>query len=171
MHRVRYWLIARSWLWLGLLLPIAGCGGGGMSLVAISPSTAQTLDSAQSLTVTASVVNDSSNGGATFTVTGGGSLSAPVITPSAGYSKFISVVYTAPTVTAVTAVTVTATSVNTPSRSASVQITVNPALAIATTTLPGGTQGSPYSSTLAATGGTAPLTWSISSGACQAACS
>ena len=36
-------------------------------------------------------------------------------------------------------------------------------LAIATTSLPPGTVGTPYSAALAATGGTAPYTWSITS--------
>jgi hypothetical protein len=138
-----------------------------MSLIAILPNTAQTLDSGQSLTITVSVVNDSSNKGAYFTITGGGTVSAPTITP-AGDSNFVSVTYTAPTVTTVTAVTVTATSGNTPTQTATVQITVNPALAIATTSLPGGTKGTPYSATLAATGGTAPLTWSIPPGSLPA---
>ena len=39
-----------------------------------------------------------------------------------------------------------------------------PALAISTSTLPNGTVGNPYSQTLAATGGTAPYTWSITTG-------
>jgi Putative Ig domain len=47
-------------------------------------------------------------------------------------------------------------------------IVVNPAgpqpLAVATTSLPGGVVGSTYSSSLAATGGTAPYSWSISAG-------
>jgi alpha-tubulin suppressor-like RCC1 family protein len=37
-------------------------------------------------------------------------------------------------------------------------------LAVSTTTLPAGTQGVPYKATVAATGGTAPLTWSVASG-------
>jgi len=43
-------------------------------------------------------------------------------------------------------------------------IVVNPAPSIATATLPGGQVGVAYSQTLSATGGTTPLTWSISSG-------
>ena len=41
-------------------------------------------------------------------------------------------------------------------------LTVNPALAIATTSLPAGVKGSAYSVTLAASGGVAPYTWSVS---------
>ncbi|MFC1660074.1 putative Ig domain-containing protein [Gemmatimonadota bacterium] len=43
-------------------------------------------------------------------------------------------------------------------------ITITPALAITTTTLPGGTVGTAYSQTLAATGGDGTYTWSLASG-------
>lgn len=43
-----------------------------------------------------------------------------------------------------------------------------PPVAIATTTLPAGTQGSAYSATLTASGGTTPYTWSITSGSLPA---
>lgn len=42
-------------------------------------------------------------------------------------------------------------------------ITVTP-LSVTTTTLPNGTVGTAYSQTLSATGGSAPYTWSVSSG-------
>ena len=43
-------------------------------------------------------------------------------------------------------------------------ITVNPAPNITTTSLPAGTRTAAYSQTLAATGGTTPLTWTVSAG-------
>ncbi len=46
-----------------------------------------------------------------------------------------------------------------------VSITVNPPLSITTLALPDGTVGLPYSAAVTATGGTAPLAWSIPSGA------
>jgi hypothetical protein len=46
----------------------------------------------------------------------------------------------------------------------SVTIAAAPALQITTTTLPNGAEGSPYDTTVSATGGTPPYTWSISSG-------
>lgn len=49
--------------------------------------------------------------------------------------------------------------------SAQLSITVAPALSISTTTLPGGTVGTPYSQSLAATGGTPPYTWAVLTGA------
>jgi hypothetical protein len=51
---------------------------------------------------------------------------------------------------------------------ANLSITVSPmaptALSITTTSLPGGTVGTAYTATLAATGGTTPYTWSVTSG-------
>lgn len=48
--------------------------------------------------------------------------------------------------------------------SESAALAVASPLGITTTSLPGGITGSPYSQTLAATGGTAPYTWSVSQG-------
>ncbi len=47
-------------------------------------------------------------------------------------------------------------------------LTVNPAVSVTTSTLPGGAVGTAYSQTLAATGGLGGYTWSITSGALQA---
>ena len=162
MHKGRPRLIARLCLLLSLLAFTAGCGGGGMTLVAISPATA-TVDSGQLLPVSVSLVNDTQRSGATYALTGGGTLSSPVITTS-GNSEIATFNYTAPTVTATTSVTLTATSVNTASQSASLAITVNPALAITTTTLAAGTVAVPYSATLTATGGTGALSWTAAPG-------
>src|SRR5581483_191166 len=69
----------------------------------------------------------------------------------------------------VSSLTVTAMSIADPTKTASAVVTVtsgggngNPS--ITTTSVPDATSGSAYSSTLAATGGTTPFTWSISSG-------
>ncbi|HEX8837838.1 MAG TPA: putative Ig domain-containing protein [Candidatus Acidoferrum sp.] len=51
---------------------------------------------------------------------------------------------------------------------AALSIQVISPLSISTTTLPGGVIGSPYGQSLAATGGTTPYTWSISSGSLPA---
>jgi hypothetical protein len=56
-------------------------------------------------------------------------------------------------------------------QSASLALTVNAAVAaltVTTTSLPGAQIGKPYSATLAATGGTPPLTWSITAGSLPA---
>jgi hypothetical protein len=60
--------------------------------------------------------------------------------------------------------TVTLTDANSVTATKSLTITVNAAPNITTTTLPGGTKTSAYSQTLAETGGTTPLTWSVTTG-------
>ena len=59
---------------------------------------------------------------------------------------------------------VTDASLQTATKALSIAVAAAPALTITTTALPGGTQGSPYSVTLAATGGLPPYTWSIPAG-------
>ena len=73
-----------------------------------------------------------------------------------------------PNATGMTSFTVKATDSTTPTALTATQplsITVTNPLAISTTSLPNGVVGNAYSTTLAATGGTTPYTWSITSGA------
>jgi len=68
-----------------------------------------------------------------------------------------------PNATGTTNFTVKATDSSTPTAQTATKalsITVASALSITTASLPGGTVGSPYNSTVAATGGTTPYTWS-----------
>jgi hypothetical protein len=125
--------------------------------VSISPSATQSLDQGQSLGFTASVSNDSSNAGVTWTVSGGGTLTNSTTT---------GVTYTAPaTVSSVTTAMLTAASVKSTTQTASVNITVHPAPAITTSgALAGGTVGTAYRATLAAAGGSGTLTWTLASG-------
>jgi len=69
-----------------------------------------------------------------------------------------------PTVAGVASFTVTAIDLVGLTASKPLSITIAPAPAITTASLPGGTAGAGYSQTVAATGGTAPLTFSLSSG-------
>jgi Putative Ig domain len=78
--------------------------------------------------------------------------------------------FTAPSVTSPTKVTITAANGDSPfaaGASSSVEITVVPAgtLTISILSPSSGTSGTPYSASLAATGGNAPYQWSIPSGA------
>ena len=127
-------------------------GTGGTVSVTVTPSSA-TLGSGATQQFTAAV-RDSSNTGVTWSATSGQISSSGL--------------FTAPTVSAATAVTVTATSTADPTAKASASISVVPAstsgLSVTTTTLPAGTTGNAYSATLAATGGKAPYTWSVSTG-------
>jgi hypothetical protein len=160
-------------VWCGLwpvvslgLAAVVGCGsaGGGVSLMAISPTSTQTIDAGQSLPFLVSVVNDSTHQGAKVTVTGPGSVMAGSTT-QAGDSEIFAETYTAPaTASAATAVVITATSVHTASQSVTLNIVLNAALVIGTTTLPAGTTGSSYAVTLGSTGGTGSVKWSVVSG-------
>jgi hypothetical protein len=76
--------------------------------------------------------------------------------------------FTAPVVSAQSTTIVTATIVAHPTKTASATVTVNastPALLITSNTLPLAIAGAPYSTTLRASGGKLPYTWSIASGA------
>ncbi|WP_217486137.1 putative Ig domain-containing protein [Pseudomonas protegens] len=77
-------------------------------------------------------------------------------TPTAGYSGSDTFAYTA-------------TNANGTSSPATVTLTVSPpTLSVTPTTLPNGTQGSAYSQTLSASGGTAPYSYAITAGALPA---
>jgi hypothetical protein len=141
---------------------LASCGGGsstpvvkpGISVnITASPAT---IDVTQTANLTATVMNDATAAGVTWMVTGAGSLSAQTASAAT---------YVAPTSgsSAVTA-TVTATSKADMTKFMSTTITVNPVPSITTTTLPVANVGVAYSGTITATGGTAPYTWSITSG-------
>jgi hypothetical protein len=170
MGKARMSLLARGCLLLGSLSLAAGCtSGGGITLVAISPNTPQTLDAGQSLTLTASVINDQLQYEARFTLAGPGSLVAGTTTQTNGENSYVTATYTAPSsVTSTTTATVTVTSQNTPSSSSSVTITLNPALVLNTSILPAGTTTSPYSVQLSANGGSGTLSWSVVTGSLPA---
>lgn len=140
---------------------LSGCGNDHHPVsVSLSPSAAKSIDQGQTVTINATVANDSKNQGVTWSVSGGGTLTA---------STTISVTYNAPSsVTSNTVATVTATSVADTNKSASVQITVAPAPAVTTTSFADGNQGTAYSATINASGGTGPYSWSVSAGSLPA---
>jgi hypothetical protein len=147
------------------LLFAAGCGGGGMSLVSISPAVTQYLDAGQTLAINSSVVNDTTHGGVAYSLNGPGSLGPATQTGSAGYSYFYTSTYSTPSSVSGTATAVVAVnSVHTPSSTASVTIIINGALTITTTSLPSGMTAVPYTTTVTASGGTGALTWSVPTG-------
>ncbi|HEY1256832.1 MAG TPA: putative Ig domain-containing protein, partial [Terracidiphilus sp.] len=106
--------------------------------------------------LTATVANDSSNAGVTWTAPAIGSLSSlTVLAPT----------YTAPAATAsAQTVTLTATSVADSTKSSSVTLTIPVAPTITTTSLPSFTAGIAYSTTLAGAGGIGPYTWKLIGG-------
>lgn len=140
------------------LVLLSGCGGGSATTaVTVSPSSAA-LDQGKAVNITASVSNDSSNQGVTWTLNGPGKLSNATTT---------TVTYNAPTVVlAVETAAVTATSIAHTNVSNFAKITVNvpPNGMQVGQSLPNGTTGMAYSQTISVTGGTPPFTWSLSSG-------
>jgi hypothetical protein len=138
---------------------MGGCSSASPPIsVSLSPSSPQTIDQGQTVPgITATVTNDTSSKGVSWTLTGPGSLSN---------STGPSVTYTSPTtnLTSAQQATVTATSVADPTRSASLAITLNPYPQIPFQTLASGSVGTAYSQTIALTGGTPPFQWSVYNG-------
>jgi hypothetical protein len=153
------------------------CSGGSSAppplplSVNLSPNAAQALDVNQSIPITANVSNDSSNQGVRWTITCPAGVNpcgalAQSKTASGTQNRF-----TAPA-NASTAeiVTLTATAVSDPTKFATIQVAVNPALSLVNpppVQQQIATAGTPFSLNLMnlVRGGTAPFTWSITSGA------
>jgi hypothetical protein len=137
---------------------MGGCGSSSPLIsVSLSPSSAQAIDQGQTVAITATVTNDPSYRGVSWVLTGPGTL---------GNMTETSVTYNTPStnLTSAQQATVTATSIADKTKSAAVQITVNPSPQIPFQTLANGTVGTPYSQTIALTGGTPPFQWSVYDG-------
>jgi hypothetical protein len=156
--------LGKFWVLCGLLFSAAiiGCGGGGGT----TPPPA-TLTITTSGTLPVGVVS-SVYGPVTISATGG---TAPYMwsgTPPAGLSlSSAGVLSGTPTAAGTTSFTIQAKdSASTPQTATlSATLTINAALAITTTSpLPSGLINSAYSTTLAASGGVTPYTWSLASG-------
>ena len=146
---------------LAMAAIMGGCSSSSPPIsVSLSPSSPQAIDQGQTVAITATVTNDTSSKGVSWTLTGPGSISS---------STGPSVTYTSPTtnLTSAQQATVTATSAADPTKSASLQITVNPYLQIPFQTLANGSVGASYSQMIALTGGTPPFQWSIYNGPIQ----
>ena len=152
----------------------SGSGGTGSSnpitVTITSPTSSPTIQAGQTVSITASVANDSSNKGVTWSVSGGGSLSGQTATTAT---------YNAPaSVTANTTVTVTATSVADTSATASVKITVTPAPAISVsisnpiTNITAGTAAVTLNATVQNDSSNSGVTWTLTAGgsACSPTC-
>ncbi len=139
----------------------AGCSGGSNSLtITLTPASGQSLNPGDTATITATVANDSTNAGVTWTLSGPGTLSDNTKT---------TVVYTAPpSLSVTTTATITATSVANSSITTTESITVNAVLTITTGSLPAATLNVPYNAFVNAAGAPAPFTWSVISGSLPA---
>lgn len=143
---------------LAMAAVMGGCSSSTPPIsVSLSPSSQRGIDQGQTVGIAATVANDRSAKGVSWTLTGPGSLSG---------STGTSVTYTspAPNLASAQQVTVTATSIADSTKSASLQITVNPYLQIPFQTLASGSMGAAYSQTIALTGGTPPFQWSVYDG-------
>jgi FG-GAP-like repeat/Putative Ig domain/FG-GAP repeat len=137
---------------------VGGCSSSSMPIsVTLSPSTPQAIDQNQTASINAAVMNDPSQKGISWTLTGPGSLTA---------SNPSSVTYNPPTtnITSSQQATVTAASLTNPKRTASLQITVNPLLQIPFQSLANGSVGVPYSQPITLNGGTSPFQWIVYDG-------
>jgi hypothetical protein len=157
----------------GLIL-LAGCKGGSSSsiTVQIEPATSVSVDEGQSFNFKATLANDVSNKGVTWSLTqstttgcsGSGCGTLHNVTP-------FSVTYTAPpvgTFSATTSVTLTAKSVAKTGTTATATISVVLPPTFTTTTLPNAANGVPYRQAITVTGGVAPLTFKLTSGSLPA---
>src|SRR5882762_699465 len=141
---------------LFVLVFISGCGANSAPIaVTLSTGATQALDQGQSVAITATVSNDSSDLGVTWSLASGGqgaiaSQTTTAVTYNAGSASGTAVI--------------TATSVTDITKTFAVTITVTAPPAITTTTLPPGVEGTAYSQAIAKTGGAGTVTFSISAG-------
>jgi hypothetical protein len=186
------WTVATGTLPAGLTLSSAGAISGTPTTAGNSSFTVQAKDSgapqqsvqqALSITIyagltitTTSLPNGTVNStysatlasaGGTGTVTWSvsqGSLPSGLTLTSAG------VISGTPTASGLSNITVSATDSSTPpqNKTQALSITISPALSITTTSLPAGTVGTAYSQNIQSSGGTLPISWSVTSGSLPA---
>jgi hypothetical protein len=135
----------------------AGCGGGGsVTISTTSPLPSGTINVAYATTLAAS------GGKAPYTWSSSGTLPKGLTLSSAGTLSGT------PTVAGPNSFSITVSDSESHAKTATLAATlfINDSAVTITTgaTLPAGTVGSAYSQTLAATGGTAPYTWTVASG-------
>jgi Putative Ig domain len=145
---------------------VPGPGSGKPVAVALSPSSSKGLDEGQTLNVTATVTNDSSDKGVTWTCTFGGAACAAAFSTSActvsGTTQTCAATFTAPGSTG--AVSISAASVADSTKSASLPFNVSaPPSVPPASSLPasctGGTAGVAFDCAIAVSSGTGPFTW------------
>lgn len=141
---------------VGILVCVLGlpsCSSKSSLTITLTPDTTQTINQGETLNITATVANDSTSGGVTWSLSGVGSLSGATNT---------SVTYVAPNVLSTsTSATITATSVAKTTVTATLTIDVSAVLTITSTSLPIATLGQPYIGVISADGGTAPFAWTL----------
>jgi len=158
--------IVRGLLLAGIFLSLAclpGCHGSPITITLSCPNCTGTPNASVSINqgdtvgITASVANDKTNSGVSWTLGSSvGSLSSQTTT---------SVTYVAPTaLTATTTAVVTATSIANTNVTETVTITINAVFEFQTTSLPIATKNVAYVATINTIGASGPFTWTITSG-------
>jgi hypothetical protein len=152
---------------LSAIFLYCACGGNNQPAavisISLSPSAQTTIDQGQSLNFTATVANDTSGSGVTWSMSG--TTCSGTACGTFSNTTATAATYNAPTtVSANMTVTVMATSAKDTTKSATSTVVVTPAPSITTTSLASGTVGTAYSATLQASGGAGTLTWSLASG-------
>jgi Putative Ig domain len=145
------------------VLSLSGCHGSPITITLScpnctgTPNAAVTINQSDTLAITASVANDKTNSGVSWSLGSGvGSLSSQTTT---------SVTYVAPAaLTQTTTATVTATSIANTAVTETVTITIQAVFQFQSTSLPIATVGVPYSGTISTIGATGPFSWTIISG-------
>ncbi|HYA24209.1 MAG TPA: Ig domain-containing protein, partial [Terriglobales bacterium] len=155
------------------MVSLPGCSGKSPITITLTPSgqpacgtnsssaCSVTLSQGGSIAIAASVANDSTNAGVTWSLGSSvGTLSSQTTT---------SVTYVAPVaITANTTATITATSIANTSVTATVSVTINAVFGFESASLPIATVGIPYNGVIATDGATGPFTWIIISGSLPA---
>ncbi len=148
---------------------LAGCGHGGngpatvgvgIGVALTAPSGTTIVAQGGTIEIDATVSNDASNAGVTWTLSGSGSNFGSLTTQTATKA-----VYQAPNgVVGAFYVTLTATSVADTTKASAVTITINGTPQILSPTLFPAHQNIAYGTYISVAGGTAPYTWSVSAG-------
>jgi hypothetical protein len=156
-------LFCASMITMAAVLSLSGCGGSSKPPSVAVTASATSVDGTDAVTLTATVTNDKNNGGVTWTVSGGGTLSNTSTTGAT---------YTAPApASAAQTVTITATSVADTTKTGTATVTVLAKLTVATTA-PNllGMVGTMYSVQLTSSTGTPPYTWTLAQGSSLPPC-
>ena len=133
--------------------------------ITVSPALTVTTTSLPNGVVGASYSQTLASSGGNGTITW--SISAGTLPSGLSLASATGIISGTPTAGGTSTFTVTATDSTTPTAqtaSKSLSITVGTGLTVTTTTLANGVVGTSYSQTLASSGGTSPITWSISVG-------
>lgn len=152
---------------LGLIVLLCSCGGGDHSPaigVTLAQGSTATIVQGQQKSLSVTITNDPKNMGVTWTLAGASCTGAAC--GALTNATATSVMFTAPaSVPSNMTVTVTARSAADATKVATITITLMPPPSITTTSLPNGVQNVTYTTTtLAAAGGIAPRTWSVTVG-------